>query len=87
MRATAYVLSGALRPAADCFYRHRRRGYTALGMSWVTGAALKPHAGSSDGDTAIGLLSEVVTWLVLARVVCEEKRDEKLGLRRPCFFF
>ena len=29
------------------------------------GAALKPHAGNSDGHTAIELLSEVVTWLVL----------------------
>ena len=37
----------------------------ALGMSWVAGAAPKPHAGSSDGDTAIELLSEVVTWSVL----------------------
>ena len=37
----------------------------ALGMSWVAGAAPKPHAGSSNGDTAIEFLSEVVTWSVL----------------------
>ena len=30
-------------------------------------AALRPHAGSSDGDTAIELLSELVTWSVLVR--------------------
>ena len=28
-------------------------------------SAPKPHAGSSDGDTAIELLCEVVTWSVL----------------------
>ena len=33
----------------------------ARGMSRVAGAALEPHAGSNDGDTAIELLSEVVT--------------------------
>ena len=33
-------------------------------LGWA-GAAPKPHAGSSDGDTAIELRSEVVTWLVL----------------------
>ena len=37
----------------------------ALGTSWVAGVALKPHAGSSDGDTAIEHLSEIVTWSVL----------------------
>ena len=37
----------------------------ALGRSWVAGAAPKLHAGSSVGDTAIELLSEVVTWSVL----------------------
>ena len=37
----------------------------ALGMSRMAGAAPKPHAGSTDGDTAIELLSEVVTWSVL----------------------
>ena len=36
-----------------------------LGMSWVADAALQRHAGSSDGDTAIELLSEVVTWSML----------------------
>ena len=33
----------------------------ALGMSWVTGAAPKPNAGTSDGDKTIGSLSEVWT--------------------------
>ena len=33
-------------------------------LGWA-GAAPKPHAGSSDGDTAIELLSEVVPWLML----------------------
>ena len=33
-------------------------------LGWV-GAAPKPHAASSDGDTAIELLGEVVTWSVL----------------------
>ena len=37
----------------------------ALEMSRVAGAAPKPHAGSSDADTEIDLLSEVVTWSVL----------------------
>ena len=37
----------------------------ALETSPVAGAAPKPHAGGSDGDTAIELLSEVVTWSVL----------------------
>ena len=50
----------------------------------MAGAAPKNHAGNSDGDTAIELLIEVVTW-VSARVVWEAKRDEKLGLR-PCFY-
>ena len=33
-------------------------------LGWA-GAAPKPHAASSDPDTAIELLSEVVTWSVL----------------------
>ena len=33
-------------------------------LGWAD-AAPKAHAGSSDGDTAIELLSEVVTWMVL----------------------
>ena len=33
-------------------------------LGWA-GAAPKRHAGSSDGDTAIELLREVVAWLVL----------------------
>ena len=40
-------------------------GAIALGASWVAGAAPRPHAGSSDGDTAIEHLSEVVTRSVL----------------------
>ena len=34
-------------------------------MSWVVDAAPKPHAGSSDGDTAIEHQGEVMTWSVL----------------------
>ena len=33
-------------------------------LGWAS-AAPEPHAGNSDGDIAIELLSEVVTWLVL----------------------
>ena len=33
-------------------------------LGWA-GAVPNPHAGDSDGDTAIELLREVVTWLVL----------------------
>lgn len=58
-RTTNEVSSG-LRPlrgaAVECFCRHRPRGYRSLGP----GAAPKPHAGGSDGDTAIDFLSEVV---------------------------
>ena len=36
-------------------------------LEWAD-AAPEPHAGSSDGDTAIVLLSEVVTWLSLVLV-------------------
>ena len=36
-----------------------------LRISWWAGAASKPQAGSSDADTVIKLLSEVVTWLML----------------------
>ena len=53
-------------------------------LGWA-GAAPKPHAANSDADTAIKLLSEVVTWSVLVWFR-RQKRDEKLGLRRPCFF-
>ena len=35
-------------------------------MSWVPGAAPKPHAGSSNGDVAINCLRGGVTWSVLA---------------------
>ena len=35
-------------------------------VGWA-GAAPKPHAASSDADTAIEVLSDVVTWLVLVR--------------------
>ena len=47
----------------------------ALGTSWVAGAAPKPNAGSSDGDTAIELL-ERSRDPVDARVVSEANRDE-----------
>ena len=38
----------------------------ALGTLGWAGATPKPHAGSSDGDTAIELLGEVMAWLVFA---------------------
>ena len=41
------------------------RRLSLLGSLGWTGAAPKPHAGNIDGDTAIELLSEVLTWLVL----------------------
>ena len=61
-------------PASD-------RRLSLLGCLGWAGAALKPHAASSDPDTAIEVLSEVVTSSVL--VWFGAKRDEKLGLRRP----
>ena len=54
------------------------RRLSLLGSRGWAGAG--SHAGSSDGDTAIEVLGEVVTWLMLVR---EAQRDEKLGLRRP----
>ena len=41
------------------------RRLSLLGCRGWAGAAPKPHAASSDPDTAIELLSEVVTWLGL----------------------
>ena len=41
------------------------RRLSLLGSLGWAGAAPKPHAASSDADTAIELLSEVVTWSVL----------------------
>ena len=41
------------------------RRLSFLGFPGWADAAPKPHAGSSDGDAAIELLSEFVTWLVL----------------------
>ena len=64
-RATARVLPGAPGSAADCFCRHRRRGYRSWDVLGVAGTAPKPHTCSSDGDTAIALMSEVVTWSLL----------------------
>ena len=64
---------GDRRPASSPGHRGQRpvvsagtaEEATALGMSWVTDTAPKPHAGSSDGDTAIDFLSKIVTWSVL----------------------
>ena len=61
---------GELRPASSPRRRDQRpiisagtaEEAIALGTSWVAGAAPKPHADSSDGDTAIEFLSEVVVW-------------------------
>ena len=41
------------------------RRLSLLGCLGWADAAPKPHAASSDADTAIELLSEVVTWSVL----------------------
>ena len=41
------------------------RRLSLLGSLGWAGAASKPHAGSSGGDTAMERFSEVVTWLVL----------------------
>ena len=41
------------------------RRLSLLGPLGWAGAAPKPHAVSNDADTAIKLLSEVVTWSVL----------------------
>ena len=41
------------------------RRLSLLGSLGCAGTAPKPYTGSSDEDTAIELLSEVVTWLVL----------------------
>ena len=39
-----------------------------MGSLGRVGAAPEPHAGSSDGDTVIELLIEVVAWLNLVLV-------------------
>ena len=57
-----------------------------LGSLGWAGAAPKHHAASSDGGTAIELLSEVVTWSVLVWFG-RQRVMKKLGLRRPRFFF
>ena len=51
-------------------------------LRWA-GAGQKPHAGSSDGDTATELATQQSRGLVGARVVWEAMRNENLGLRRP----
>ena len=51
-------------------------------LAWA-GEPPKPHAGSSDGDTASKLLSEAVNWLVLVWFWGE---GSKPGLQRPQFF-
>ena len=43
---------------------YRRLSLSSSSLGWA-GAARKPHAGISDGDTTIELLSEVVASLVL----------------------
>ena len=37
----------------------------ALGTSWVAGVTPKPLSSSSDGDSSIIRLNEIVTWSVL----------------------
>ena len=50
---------------ADYFGRYQLGGYRSWDILGGAGAAPKPHAGSSDGDTAIELLRELVTLVVL----------------------
>ena len=68
-RATASVLPGAQRLPADCFCRHRLRlEAIALGISWVgwhNPEAPSLAAAKGIQDTAVDLVSEEVTWLVL----------------------
>ena len=56
---------------------------SVLGPLGWAGAGQKPHAGSSDGDTATELATQQSRGLVGARVVWEAMRNENLGLRRP----
>ena len=63
-RANTRVRPGAPRLAADFFRGQRLKGYRSTRyrpLRWA-GAAPPPHAGSSDGDVAVGLLSVVVMW-------------------------
>lgn len=39
-----------------------------MGSLTKVGAALKPHAGRSDGDASIANLREVVIWLMLVHL-------------------
>ena len=83
-RATARVLPGVPRSAADCFCRHRRRGY----RSWhVLDGWRSPEAPRRQQQRGYSnRISERSRDLVGARVLFEAKRDEKLGLQRPCNF-
>ena len=54
-------------------------------LVWA-GAAPKPPAGSSDGDTGIEVLSQVVTWLVLMWFR-EANRDKNRVCDALVFFF
>ena len=45
-----------------------------------------PDTGSSDGDLAVELLSEIIMYVVVGRVTFEVQGDEKLGLRRSRLF-
>lgn len=70
---------GELRPASSAGRRRQLNTISAgtgqeamLDLFWEADAALKSHAGSRDGATAIELSNELVTWLVL--VCYGEKR-------------
>ena len=80
-RATTRVLPGAPRSAGDCFCRHRRSW--DIFCAWRSPQAPRRQQRRGYSDRT----SERFRDLVGARrVVCEAKRDEKLGLRRPCIF-
>ena len=56
----ARVLPGAPRLAAECFGRQRLRGYGSRRLFEWAGATPPPDTGSSDGDIAVELLSEIM---------------------------
>ena len=58
----ACVLPGAPRLTVDCFCWQRLGGYGSRRLLDGLPAPPPPHTGSSDGDVAIELLSEVVMW-------------------------
>ena len=65
-RTTHNIVSASVLPGGPGLLPAQARRISLLGSLGWAGAAPKPHTGSSDGDTAVERLSEVVTWLMLA---------------------